>query len=293
MRTFVREAVAAMSPFAILILMSPTSQAQDLGKIMQVVGAIGIKVAKDMNATKSDNGGPQTTAPLSSTDSDVSGPSQIPSYEIAGVKLGMSEEEAKVALRRTYPLGYTDSRGPRRLSFEPYILRNPYDNKTNVHGGFFASLLGKNEPSGLGYNYVWVATYENKVWAVWRYELTAKYDYDKSLPQFIAKYPGAKQDQYAGSLHGLRLSEGNCINLPLSHQNEYHVDLDDAYVGQTCHKIFSYKFDVDNSLGIKSLSRPSAQMADVDLGRQFYESMKNSARNAEVARQEKRGSAQF
>lgn len=211
----------------------------------------------------------------------------IPSYEVLGVRLGMSEADAVAAVRSRFPSGSNNANGqPVNLRVTDYQLTNPRTN-AKVRAGVRIDLY-PDPRSNL--DFIKIFVFSGKVWAVWRDDSAGRYDYDKMLADLVAKYPGAARQQTqfmivnGGSISrepgppavsGVELFVGQCIGLPFSRSGTS----DKISLGSNCHKVFDVGYQPQLKEGVKLLASGRSQLVDLDAGRAFMSWMASGAGN--------------
>lgn len=226
----------------------------------------------------------------------------ISSYDVLGIRLGMSETQARAALTSYVPAGHnTDRLGKvMKVALRDYKLVNPI-NQTEVRAGFLVSYVGKDYDGG--YNFIKVFIFNDKVWGVWRGDQSGNYDYSQAKDNMKNKYLGAQPtktdirkvigNSFEGSegvdVGGFEISEGRCSNAPFSTVNQS----DSISLSPGCLKFFRVGYEIHSKSGLKSLSNGSSQLVDLKVGGAFFDSMKTSAKASAAQDQKGLGGGKF
>lgn len=211
----------------------------------------------------------------------------ISSYEVLGVRLGMSEADAVAAVRSRFPAGSKNANGQLvNLRVTDYQLTSPRTN-AKVRAGVRIDL---HPETSNNFNFIKLFVFSGKVWAVWRDDSAGRYDYDKMLADLVAKYPGASRQQTqfmivnGGSISrepgppavsGVELYQGQCIGLPFARSG----NSDKISLGSGCRKVFDVGYQPQLKEGVKVLASGRAQLVDLDAGRAFMSWMASGAGN--------------
>lgn len=211
----------------------------------------------------------------------------IPTYELLGVRLGMSEADAVAAVRSRFPAGSKNANGQLvNLRVTDYQLTSPRTN-ARVRAGVRIDL---HPETSNNFNFIKIFVFSGKVWAVWRDDSAGRYDYDQMLRDLMAKYPGASQQQTQfmivnggtiarepgpPAVSGVELYQGQCIGLPFARSG----NSDKISLGGTCHKVFDVGYQPQFREGVKVLASGRAQLVDLDAGRAFMSWMASGAGN--------------
>jgi hypothetical protein len=223
---------------------------------------------------------------------DTSG--AIDRFDILGVRLGMPEADAVAIIRKQFPEGSRDGRGaPIHLKVSDYLLTNPINHQPVRAGVRFQ--LHPESPSN--FDFVKLFVREGRVWAVWRDDISSTYDYDQMAAAMRSKYAGAHEmegqfDVIEGSrrttdgsrgLYGMELYSGACDNLPFNNSTSDSIRLDKA-----CNKTFWISYGHTKTANVRSMGAGSAQLVDLEAGRQFFADM-NGLAAAKASADNKRG----
>jgi hypothetical protein len=209
------------------------------------------------------------SANASSQPQDTTG--AIQTFDILGVKLGMSEAQAVAAVQKRYP----------GVAGADLKLGSPA-----VRAGVRFDL--KPNPRGTNYDFVKIYLNGGRVWAVWRDDLSASYPYEKTITDLGAKFPGASPimepyDVVAGNarqpgsgriIKGYELYKGNCVgDYPIRRVNSSDfIRLDGG-----CSMFFVAHYGVLESGGVKALTNGTLLIVDVDVGRSFLANLNRGA----------------
>ena len=206
----------------------------------------------------------------------------IQSFDILGIKLGMTEAQAVAAVKERFPAGTKSSRGtPVNLKMSDYTLQNRNTGKP-VRAGV---LFEMHPEAKSNYDFVKILINNGKVWAIWRDDTTSTYAYDKVIGDMAAKYAGAEPiDDYFDIMvsgrrtsdgtkarSGFELYQGACSDnsWPFKRVNQG----DGISLQSSCSKVFRVHYGVLQTNGVKSLGNGSAQLVDLDTGRAFMETL--------------------
>lgn len=211
----------------------------------------------------------------------------IGTYDLLGVKLGMSEAEAVAAIRKRFPPGSKDvNERPMALKQSDYTLTSPATG-AKVRAGLRFDLYPDTKSN---IDFVKVFVHEGKVWAVWRDDASGRYAYEKMVADVQAKYADATPIKSAfmivngGSIapqqgdpaiHGAELFEGQCLDFPFVRSGSGDkIRLDPA-----CRKAFGVSYQPQHKNGVKILASGFGQLVDLDAGRAFMKYMASGAGN--------------
>ena len=211
----------------------------------------------------------------------------IISYDLLGVKLGMSEAEAVAALRKRFPPGSKDANErPINLKQSDYELTSPATGAKVKAGIRFD--LHPEAKSNL--DFVKIFVFEGKVWAVWRDDTSGRYAYEKMVADVQAKYADAAPIKSAfmivnrgtiapqqgdPAIHGAELFEGQCLDFPFVRSGSGDkIRLDPA-----CRKAFGVSYQPQHRNGVKILASGFGQLVDLDAGRTFMKYVASGAGN--------------
>lgn len=211
----------------------------------------------------------------------------IGSYEVLGVRLGMSEADAIAAVKTRFPAGSKNANGqPVNLRVTDYELTSPRTN-ARVRAGVRIDLHPEAKNN---FDFIKIFVFSGKVWAVWRDDSSGRYDYDKMLSDLVAKYPGASRQQTQfmivnggtiarepgpPAVSGVELFQGQCIGLPFARSG----NSDKISLGGTCRKVFDVGYQPQLREGVKVLASGRSQLVDLDAGRAFMSWMSSGAGN--------------
>lgn len=211
----------------------------------------------------------------------------IATYEILGVRLGMSEAEAVASIRSRFPAGTKDANGrPVNLKQSDYQLISP-QTQAKVRTGIRFDLYPASQSN---FDFVKIFLHEGKVWAVWRDDMSGRYDYEKMSTDVQGKYTGAAPIKSRFMIvnnnsiapqpgkpatHGVELYEGSCLGLPFTRShNSDNISLDPS-----CRKAFTTNYQPQFKNGVKILASGFGQLVDLDVGRAFMKWMSTGAGN--------------
>ncbi|WP_140628325.1 hypothetical protein [Methylibium rhizosphaerae] len=215
-------------------------------------------------------------------------------YDMLGVKLGMSEADAVAAIRKRFPDGSPDAMGrPMKIKQTDYMLVNP-SNRQPVRAGVRFELRPEQKSN---YDFIKLLVHDGKVWAVWRDDMSSKYDYDKMVGELTTKYAAARPiesmfDVIEGTKRtsdgskgtsGVELYDGKCTGTPLS-----HMATDSIALQPGCNKVLWVNYSITKTAGVKSIGAGGGQLVDLEAGRMFFASMNNAA-TAKAQSDNKRG----
>ena len=114
----------------------------------------------------------------------------ISTYELLGVKLGMSEADAIAAIKKRFPTGSKDSNNrPINLQQSDYVLTSPAT-RARVKAGVRFDLHPESKNN---FDFVKLFLHDGKVWAIWRDDLSGRYEYPKMVSDNQSKYVGAAE----------------------------------------------------------------------------------------------------
>lgn len=211
----------------------------------------------------------------------------ISSYDLLGVRLGMSEAEAVAAVKSRFPAGSKNANGrPINLRVTDYDLTSPKTN-ARVRAGVRIDLHPENSGN---FDFIKIFVHAGRVWAVWRDDSAGRYDYDKMLGDLVAKYPSAspQNTQFmivnGGSISrkpgpaavsGVELYQGQCIGLLFARAGNG----DKISLGGACRKAFDVGYQPQIKEGVRLLASGRAQLVDLDAGRVFMSWMSSGAGN--------------
>lgn len=213
--------------------------------------------------------------------------SSITSYDVLGVKLGMSEADAIASIKRRFPGGSKDANDrPVNLKMSDYVLSSPVTH-AKVRAGIRFDLYPETKSN---LNFIKVFIHENKVWAIWRDDASGRYDYAKLVSDLRSKYPGAAEiksnfmvvngnsiSQKPGdpAIDGVHLFEGNCLDFPFIRRG----DSDSIRLDPSCRKAFGFLAQPQDKNGSKIMAAGFSQLVDLDAGRSFMRYMDSGAGN--------------
>jgi hypothetical protein len=204
-------------------------------------------------------------------------------YDMLGVKLGMSEADAVAAIKKRFPDGSPDAMGrPMKIKQSDYMLVNP-TNRQPVRAGVKFELRPEQKSN---YDFIKVLVHDGKVWAIWRDDMSSKYDYDKMVGDLTAKYAAARPiesmfDVIEGTKRssdgskgasGVELYEGKCTGTPLSHMANDSIALQPG-----CNKVLWVNYSITKTAGVKSMGAGGGQLVDLEAGRHFFAAMNGAA----------------
>jgi hypothetical protein len=218
----------------------------------------------------------------------------IASYEVLGVRLGMTESDAVAAIRQRFPAGTQDANGRViNLRVSDYQLTSPRT-QARVRAGVRFD-LGPELPPGRSsgasnFNFVKLLVHEGRVWAVWRDDQGARYPYEQTVAEVQAKYRGAvpipsafmlvnggsiSREPGPPAIDGLQLYAGQCISPPLaSSSSGDKISLDPA-----CNKAFHWSYQPRIEGGVKVMASGHVQLVDLEQGRSFMRFLASASGN--------------
>ncbi len=209
----------------------------------------------------------------------------IPTYELLGIRLGMSEAEAISAIEKRFPAGTQDANGrPITLRKSDYELTSPKSG-AKVRAGIRFDLHPEVKNN---FDFIKVFTHAGRVWAVWRDDSSGRYDYDKMLADVLAKYPGASPQKTSfmvvngntisgqpgpPAVEGVELYQGQCLGLPFSRSSSG----DSMKLEPACRQVFNLGYQPQIKANVKLLASGKVQLVDLDVGRTFMAWMSSGA----------------
>jgi hypothetical protein len=211
----------------------------------------------------------------------------IGSYEILGVRLGMSEGDAIAAIRSRFPAGAKDANG-RLISLKQsdYQLVSP-QTRAEVRAGIRFDLYPASQSN---FDFIKIFLHQGKVWAVWRDDMSGRYDYEQISRDLHGKYAAASPIHSRFMIvnnnsiapqpgdpatHGAELFEGDCLTLPFKRShNSDSISLDPR-----CRKAFTVDYQPQHKNGTKILASGFGQLVDLDVGRSFMKWMATGVGN--------------
>lgn len=218
----------------------------------------------------------------------------IASYDVLGVRLGMSEANAVAAIRQRFPAGTKDGNGRViNLRISDYQLTSPRT-QARVRAGVRFDLgpepkPGKSSGSNI-FNFIKLLVHEGRVWAVWRDDQGALYPYEQTVSEVQAKYRGAvpipsafmlvnggsiSREPGPPAIDGLQLYAGQCIAPPLaSSSSGDKISLDPA-----CNKAFHWSYQPRIEGGVKVMASGHVQLVDLEQGRLFMRFLASASGN--------------
>jgi hypothetical protein len=221
-------------------------------------------------------------------------------YDILGVKLGMSEAEAVATIKQRFPDGTKDGLGrPMKMKQSDYMLVNP-TNRQPVRAGVKFELRPEQRSN---FDFIKLLVHDGKVWAIWRDDMSSKYDYDKTVADMTAKYPAARPiENYFDVINGTRrtgdgskgtsgveLYEGKCGNPPLS-----HMAANDSIALQSgCNRLLWINYSITKTAGVRTIGAGGGQLVDLEAGRRFFAAMNGQAASKAAADNKQSGGAKF
>jgi hypothetical protein len=209
----------------------------------------------------------------------------IPTYELLGVRLGMSEAEASAAIEKRFPAGTQDANGrPITLRKSDYELTSPKSG-AKVRAGIRFDLHPEVKNN---FDFIKVFTHAGRVWAIWRDDSSGRYDYDKMLADVLAKYPGASPQKTSfmvvhnntisgqpgpPAVEGVELYKGRCLGLPFSRSSSG----DSMKLEPDCRQVFNLGYQPQIKNNVRLLASGRVQLVDLDVGRDFMAWMATGA----------------
>ena len=216
-------------------------------------------------------------AALSASGSVYAGPppqdtnNAIDSFDILGVKLGMTETQAAAAVRQRFPA----------VKATDLILTNPASHNP-VRSGIRFNFDARPQEN---FNFLKIYIANGKVWAVWRNDLLGSYPYESTSADMGKKYAGASaiidpfdvagNPREAGKTKGTtgyELYKGSACdgsNPPFTRVNTS----DSIRLNGGCSKLFRVNYGGMIMGGEQLLRNGSAQLVDLDAGRAFLSNM--------------------
>lgn len=211
----------------------------------------------------------------------------IATYELLGVRLGMSESDAVAAIRSRFPVGSKDSNDqPINLKQSDYVLTSPATG-AKVRAGIRFDLHPERKTN---VDFVKVFLHGGRVWGVWRDDASGRYEYDKMISDVQSKYLGASPIKGAfmivnggtiarqegdPAVNGVQLFEGQCLDFPFIRRS----DSDAIRLDPECRKAFGVNYQPQLKNGVKILASGYGQLVDLDAGRIFMKFMASGAGN--------------
>lgn len=192
----------------------------------------------------------------------------IARYELAGIRLGMTETQAVAAVRDRFP--------PGQLHMSDYELTDP-KTRERVRAGVRFDL---HPQGGMDQDFIKILTHAGRVWAVWRDDSSATYEYDSLYANVISKYRGASpqsspfvvvtkdllsQEPGPRTVSGVARVDGQCPDLPLT----VSPSDDKVSLGSQCRKFFAINYQPQITNGMRLLTSGRAQLVDAEVGRAF------------------------
>jgi hypothetical protein len=209
----------------------------------------------------------------------------IATYELLGVRLGMSEADAIGAIKKRFPAGSKDANGrPINLRMSDYELSSPKTG-AKVRAGIRFDLFPEVKSN---FDFIKIFTYSGRVWAVWRDDSSGRYDYDQMLADVLAKYPGASPQKTSfmvvngntisaqpgpPAVEGVELYQGQCLGLPFSRSSSG----DSMKLEPACRQVFNLGYQPQIKANVKLLASGRVQLVDLDVGRTFMAWMSSGA----------------
>lgn len=211
----------------------------------------------------------------------------IGAYDILGVRLGMSEAEAIATIRSRFPANTRDANGrPVNLKQSDYELTSP-TTRAKVRAGVRFNLY-PSSPSN--FDFIKILVHQGKVWAIWRDDMSGRYDYEKLSAELQGKYTTASpihsrfmivnNNSIASqpgepAIHGVELYQGACLGLPFTRSHSS----DSISLDPRCRKAFTVDYQPQHKNGIKILASGFGQLVDLDVGRAFMKWMATGVGN--------------
>lgn len=211
----------------------------------------------------------------------------IATYDLLGVKLGMSEADATAAIRKRFPPGSKDAEGRAvNLRQTDYVLTSPATH-AKVKAGVRFDLYPETKSN---LNFIKIFIHEGRVWGIWRDDASGKYDYERMTSELKAKYSGAAEIPSsfmvvnggsissrpgAPAIDGVHSFEGQCIDFPFIRRS----DNDSIKLDPSCKKAFGVLYSPQDKNGAKIMASGFGQLVDLDAGREFMRFMASGAGN--------------
>lgn len=210
----------------------------------------------------------------------------IASYEVLGVRLGMTEADAIAAIKQRFPAGSKNTDGrPVNLKMSDYELSSPRT-LAKVRAGVRFDLHPEQKSN---FSFIKLFVHEGKVWAIWRDDMGSRYPYDATVADLQAKYRGAAvipstfvvvtgntiaPQPGPAAIDGLQLYQGpQCIAPPFARSgNGDKISLDPG-----CNRAFHLSYQPRLENGVKVLASGHAQLVDLEAGRSFMRWMASGA----------------
>ena len=192
-------------------------------------------------------------------------------FDVLGIKLGMSEKEARAKVINYIPGGGMINSGGKKLNAvtKDYFLKNP-SSKSEVRSGFKIGIEG----AAIEYDFLIVLVVKDKVWAISRYDMTGRYDFQSTYDALLKKYEGTNPKSGNGTTV-LTLSDGPCEGMLLvSHTN----GRDQISLPGSCNTSFTAMYQANEANGVKTLSYGRTNLVDLNLGRAFFADMRDSGK---------------
>ena len=220
--------------------------------------------------------------------------SALASFDVLGVRLGMSETDAVAAIRQRFPAGTKDANGRLiQLRVSDYQLTSPRT-QARVRAGVRFDLGPDPKPGKFSgssnFNFIKLLVHEGRVWAVWRDDQGARYPYEQTVAEVQAKYRGAvpipsafmlvnggsiSREPGPPAIDGLQLYAGHCIAPPLaSSSSGDKISLDPA-----CNKAFHWAYQPRIEGGVKVMASGRVQLVDLEQGRLFMRFLASASGN--------------
>lgn len=218
----------------------------------------------------------------------------IASYDVLGVRLGMSEADAFAAIRHRFPSGTKDANGRViNLRVSDYQLTSPRT-QARVRAGVRFD-LGPEPKPGLpsgssNFNFIKLLVHEGHVWAIWRDDAGARYPYEQTVAEVQAKYRGAmpipsafmlvnggsiSREPGPPAIDGLQLYAGQCMAPPLvSSSSGDKISLDPG-----CNRAFHWSYQPRIEGGVKVMASGHVQLVDLEQGRSFMRFLASASGN--------------
>lgn len=220
--------------------------------------------------------------------------SALASFDVLGVRLGMSEADAVAAIRQRFPAGTKDASGRLiNLRVSDYQLTSPRTN-ARVRAGVRFDLAPELPPGrssgSSNFNFIKLLVHEGRVWAVWRDDQGARYPYDQTVAEVQAKYRGAapipsafmlvnggtiSREPGPPAIDGLQLYAGRCMAPPLARSSSG----DKIALDPTCNKAFHWSYQPRIEGGVKVFASGHVQLVDLEQGRAFMRTLAAASGN--------------